>query len=522
MTLSCHEAIAVPSFSHSDPYPLMPLYFRYCRSSGVLGRSNFSSIAARFSFPRGGLPQGGWNMKNDRTRKPKSVDTGVLNGEAGSNEEKYRLILDSISDAVYKINPEGFFTYLNDTALKRTGLTPETYPTCHYMDLVVPDHHDLVRDRFERVMNGGANPPYELHVKARNGSSYVVEVQSKPIFENGSVVEMLGISRDITVRKQAEELLVHAKALLERMVEERTGKLARKSARLEKEIERRKIVAEKLRESEDRYRAIFENTGTAMLIVEEDNTISLVNTEFEKMSGYSRQDVEALKKWTDFMSEADALQMRSVQGGKQGISANSSVHLEGQAIDRFGQIRDVFATLSRIPGTKERIVSLLDITERKLSEQTLRKREEELGAKTRELEEVNTALKVLLKRREEDRKETEERVTSNIQDRVLPHLAKLKKRLPGARERLQINTIESSLKGIISPFTRKLSSRMLNLTPKEIQVANLIRDGKTTKEIAEHLDVSKSAIDTHRHHIRKKLGLRRKRVNLTSYLHSLS
>jgi len=436
--------------------------------------------------------------------------------------ERYRHILDNVSDAVYKINPGGFFTYLNDTAMKRTGLTPETYPTCHYLDLVVSDQRELVRDRFERVMNGGANPPYELRVKARNGGSYIVEVQSKPIFENGSVVEMLGISRDITARKQAEELLVHAKAILERMVEERTAELARKSERLEEEIERRKIVAEKLRESEDRYRAIFENTGTAMLIVAEDNTISLVNNEFEKMSGYGRQEVETLKKWTDFMSDADARQVSFAQNGRQAITTNASVHLEAQAIDRFGQIRDVLATLSRIPGTKKRIVSLLDITERKHSEQTLLKREEELGAKTRELEEVNTALKVLLKRREEDRRETEEKISSNIQDLVLPHLAKLKKRMHGTREKSQINTIESILKGIISPFTQKLSSRMLNLTPKEIQVANLIRDGKTTKEIAEHLDVSKSAIDTHRHHIRKKLGLKNKRVNLTTYLHSLS
>jgi len=435
--------------------------------------------------------------------------------------ERYRQILDNVNDAVYKINPEGFFTYLNEAAMKRTGLTPETYPTCHYLDLVVPDHRDLVRDRFERVMKGGANPPYELRVKARNGSSYIVEVQSKPIFENGSVVEMLGISRDITDRKQAEDLIVNAKAILERMVEERTVELARKSARLEEEIERRKIVAEKLRESEERYRPIFENTGTAMLIVEEDSTISLVNNEFEKMSGYGRQDVEMLKKWTDFMSDADARQVRSTQNGRQAASTNA-IHLEAQAIDRFGQIRDVFATLSRIPGTKKRIVSLLDITERKRSELTLLLREEELGAKTRELEEVNTALKVLLKRREEDRKETEEKISTNIQDLVLPHLAKMKKRLSGAREKSQINTIESILKGIISPFTQKLSSRMLNLTPKEIQVANLIRDGKTTKEIAEHLDVSKSAIDTHRHHIRKKLGLRNKRVNLTSFLHSLS
>jgi len=438
------------------------------------------------------------------------------------SEERYRQILDNVSDAVYKIDTRGYFTYLNSVSLKRTGLSPDRYQSCHYLELVLPEDHDLARANFERVMRGEENPPYELRLCDPDGVPRIREVKSRPILENGRVVGLLGISRDITARKQAEELIANAKAILERMVEERTAELARKSARLEEEIERRKIVAERLRESEDRYRAIFENTGTAMLIVEEDNTISLVNTEFEKMSGCSRQDIENLKKWTDFMSQADAQQVRSVQNGRPAVAANASTHLEAQAIDRFGHIRDVFATLSRIPGTKTRIVSLLDITERKRSEQTLRKREEELGAKTRELEELNTALKVLLKRREEDRKETEERVSTNIQDLVLPHLAKLKKRMPGARDKSQINTIESILRGIISPFTQKLSSRMLNLTPKEIQVANLIRDGRTTKEIAEHLDVSKSAIDTHRHHIRKKLGLRNKRVNLTSYLHSLS
>jgi len=435
--------------------------------------------------------------------------------------ERYRQILDNVSDAVYKIDTRGYFTYLNSVSLKRTGLSPDRYQSCHYLELILPVDHELARANFERVMRGEENPPYELRLRGPDGVPRIREVKSRPIFENGRVVELLGISRDITARKQAEELIVNAKAILERMVEERTVELARKSARLEEEIERRKIVAEKLRESEDRYRAIFENTGTAMLIVEEDNAISLVNNEFEKMSGYGRQEVESLKKWTDFMSEADARQLRTAQNGRQAASTNT-IHLEAQAIDRFGQIRDVHATLSGIPGTKKRIVSLLDITERKRSEQTLLKREEELGAKTRELEEVNTALKVLLKRREEDRKETEETISSNIRDLVLPHLSKLKKRMPGAREKSQINTIESILKGIISPFTQKLSSRMLNLTPKEIQVANLIRDGKTTKEIAEHLDVSKSAIDTHRHHIRQKLGLKNKRVNLTTYLHSLS
>jgi PAS domain S-box-containing protein len=474
-------------------------------------------------------------MAQDRTTARDLRDRPQRNGSAERREsvpqdtldalhrsvERYRQILDNVSDAVYKIDTRGYFTYLNSVSLKRTGLSPDRYQSCHFLELVLPEDRELARANFERVMRGEENPPYELRLRSPDGVPRIREVKSRPIFENGRVVELLGISRDITARKQAEELIVNAKAILERMVEERTAELARKSERLEEEIERRKIVAEKLRESEERYRPIFENTGTAMLIVEEDNTISLVNSEFEKISGYGRQEIETLRKWTDFMSEADTRQVRSGQNGRQAASTNA-IHLEAQAIDRFGQIRDVYATLSKIPGTKKRIVSLLDITERKRSEQTLLKREEELGAKTRELEEVNTALKVLLKRREEDRKETEETISSNIRDLVLPHLAKLKKRMPGAREKSQINTIESILKGIISPFTQKLSSRMLNLTPKEIQVANLIRYGKTTKEIAEHLDVSKSAIDTHRHHIRQKLGLKNKRVNLTTYLHSLS
>ncbi len=87
-------------------------------------------------------------MKNGRTRSH-SFETKHLNGEALRTEERYRFILDSITDAVYKINPRGFFTYLNETAMRRTGLTPETYTTSHYLDLVAPEHRDLVRTRFE-------------------------------------------------------------------------------------------------------------------------------------------------------------------------------------------------------------------------------------------------------------------------------------------------------------------------------------------------------------------------------------
>jgi PAS domain-containing protein len=91
------------------PYPLNPLHFRSCRSSGVLGRSNSHPLPHVFLFPE--APQGVEYMKNDRTKTKKRRYRAAERGSR-QQREKYRLILDSISDAVYKINPEGFFTYL--------------------------------------------------------------------------------------------------------------------------------------------------------------------------------------------------------------------------------------------------------------------------------------------------------------------------------------------------------------------------------------------------------------------------
>jgi DNA-binding CsgD family transcriptional regulator len=78
--------------------------------------------------------------------------------------------------------------------------------------------------------------------------------------------------------------------------------------------------------------------------------------------------------------------------------------------------------------------------------------------------------------------------------------------------------IEKNLKEIISPFIKSLTTKYLNLTPKEVQVASLVKEGKTTKEIADFLNTSTAAIDFHRNHIRMKLGLKNNKINLRTYL----
>jgi DNA-binding CsgD family transcriptional regulator len=81
-----------------------------------------------------------------------------------------------------------------------------------------------------------------------------------------------------------------------------------------------------------------------------------------------------------------------------------------------------------------------------------------------------------------------------------------------------VDILESNLKDIISPFSRKLSSKYMNLTPKEIQIANFIKEGKTSKEIADIMNVSKSAVDIHRYRLRNKMGLNNQKANLESHL----
>jgi PAS domain S-box-containing protein len=163
-----------------------------------------------------------------------------------------------------------------------------------------------------------------------------------------------------------------------------------------------------------------------------------------------------------------------------------------------------------------------EVEERKLAEQNLIQKEEELSLKSIHLEEANTALKVLLKRGEQDKGELEEKVLTNIRELALPYLEKIKMGALDEKQRTYLEILESNLHDIISPFLKKLSSQYLNLTPTEIQVANLIREGKSTKEIAEILSISDRAIEFHRNNIRDKLGLKKAKTNLRSYLLTLS
>ncbi|MHC1726244.1 MAG: PAS domain S-box protein [Syntrophobacteraceae bacterium] len=168
------------------------------------------------------------------------------------------------------------------------------------------------------------------------------------------------------------------------------------------------------------------------------------------------------------------------------------------------------------------VEAIRDITERKQLESALLNREAELEEKAHQLEEINTALKVLLKRREEDARELGESILSNVKESVFPFLEKLKRGHLDENQKTYLELVESQLDEIVSPFLKNLSAKFANLTPMEIKVANLIKEGKLSKEIAEILGVAEQTVLTHRNNLRSKLGLRNQKANLRSHLMSLT
>ena len=162
-----------------------------------------------------------------------------------------------------------------------------------------------------------------------------------------------------------------------------------------------------------------------------------------------------------------------------------------------------------------------NITERKRMEAALKKREQELEEKSRNLQDANAALRVLLKRREDDKTELEEKVICNVRELVLPYIENLKMTPIDSHQLNQLKILERNTSEIISPFLRTLSTKYPNLTPMEIKVINFIREGRTTKEMAEMLNASARTVEVHRDNIRKKLGLRNRKANLKSHLMAL-
>lgn len=282
------------------------------------------------------------------------------------------------------------------------------------------------------------------------------------------------------------------------------------------DITNRKIMEEKLRESEEKYRQLFNNSPAGIYQIDFKTARFLnVNEVFCKHIGYSQEEVTSLTAF-DILTE-ESKKIFSERAGKisQGIKVPETVVVE--VLNKQGKLSYVQLNIRNIYDAEGHVftadIVAQDITERKQAEDELRRFAENL-------EEANIALRVLINQKDEDKQEIEEKLQTNMHDLVMPYLKKLKRLEIEGRGKNYLEILENNMNEVLSPFMRNLVTSCNHLTPQEIQIVNLIKQGKKTKEIAELLNASVKTIATHRNNLRKKLNLRNAKINLRSYLMS--
>jgi PAS domain S-box-containing protein/putative nucleotidyltransferase with HDIG domain len=243
-------------------------------------------------------------------------------------------LLDNANDSIVLHDFEGRIHYVNEVACRFYGYTSEELMQKKVFDLIVLESAEDHQFRLNELKTKG-RVVFDA-VFGKDGAHIPVEVNSS-IIDIGGKQFVLSVARDITKRKQAEE---------------------------------------ELQTSEAKYRTIFENTGTAALIVEEDTTISLINREFETLSGYAKGEIEGKKSWREFFTKEYLDDMIRYHNLRRADPDSAPKQYETAFITRKSDVRQVILTLSMIPETKQSIAFLIDISGIKRAEAELRFSEE--------------------------------------------------------------------------------------------------------------------------------------------------
>jgi len=453
------------------------------------------------------------------------------------SEKRLADIIDFLPDATFVIDLSGKVIAWNRAVEEITGVKAEDilgkgnyeYALAFYgirrpmlVDMVFEFLGDLEK-KYNFIKKEGDVFFAEADVPA-GGVQRALWGKARPLYdENGNIVGAIESVRDFTeLKKTRDELAMR--------VRERTAELERANGALQKEISERKRAEAVLKESEEKYRHFFRTSRDFTFVTSREGKIIDMNDAALELFGYdSLEELRQLQVPDLYVNpqEREELYNEVVECGytkeypadlrrKDGSIRHTLVTAVGQYDENGG--------LTGLQGT------IRDITEQKRNEEELKKyrnklevlvaeRTRELEDKTKNLEEINVTLNVLLQKRDEDKKILEENLVANIGSLVLPYLEQLKKNNLDMQQQFCLNTIEKNLDEIVSPLLKNI--QQFNLTPREIQIAYLIKDGKTTKEIATVLGIVEGSIATHRKNIRKKLGMDRT-SNLQSQLRFLT
>jgi PAS domain S-box-containing protein len=447
-------------------------------------------------------------------------------------EGEFKTIVNSTVAAI-NIYQGDKFCYANPAFEKLSGYCLEELLTMNFWDFCHPDFFDIVKERgLARQKHESALPRYEFKMLTKNGQEKWLETNPTYYEYKGKPAAIATIF-DITERKEAERIIRESETRLSNIINflpdptfaiDLLGKVTAWNRAMEKLTG---IPAESILGKGDyEYALPFYGKRKPLLI---DFAV--------------RPKLRILRQYNIRKHDNDTLTGEGYMpnGAYMFAVAAPLYDSEGQVIGAIESTRDITdrkkAEEELIQYKNElekrveaRTVDLSnaneqlkrEIIERKKIAVNLRKRERELRDKSSNLERLNTALNVLLKRRDEDRLDLEEKFLSNIKELVSPYIEKLKRTRLNSVQADYVNIIDSHLTDVVSPFLKNLKSKYFNLTPRELEIASLVKDGKTTKEISKMLNCSSPAVDFHRFNIREKLGLRHKRTNLRTVLISFT
>ena len=297
-------------------------------------------------------------------------------------------------------------------------------------------------------------------------------------------------------------------------------KLNKKLAELEKANEQLRLEIETLQQSEAKFKNLAEQSPN-MIFINQRGRVIYANNKCVETLGYDLDEFYA----ADF----DFLKLIAPEY-LQLIEINFRKHMAGEEVDPYeyaiisksGERFEVIITTKLIDyGSEVAILGIVtDITERKHAEKILREKDVKLRRQAKNLEEMNIALKILLEQRDKEKADIKENLLISIKKLISPYIDKLQNKKLDEESQIYVNIINSNLEEIVAPISDTLPSKYLGLTPSEVQVADLIKQGMTSKEIALMLNVSAKAVSFHRGNIRKKLGILNKKINLYTYLQS--
>mgnify|MGYP001394888064 CR=1 FL=1 len=295
-----------------------------------------------------------------------------------------------------------------------------------------------------------------------------------------------------------------------------------------RDISERKRAEEALRDSEQKYRTLFENMAQGVFYRRADGTYIDANVAALNIVGLTKEQFlgsTSLNPLWKFIREDGSIITDDQHPSMVALRTGQPVRNEIVGVFHPAKNKFVWLIINAIPQFKPEeqqpyqvFATVHDISERKLLEKTLQQGQEHLehqvALRTQELHEANIALSVMLQRAQQESKHLEQRILHNLIDTLAPFLERLKRSGLRDSQKNALEIIEATIKEILAPTLPGMGPALAKLTTTEKTVANLVMQNKTSKEIGKLLDISPATVSKHRENIRKKMGVTNKKKSL--------